>query len=529
MESKSSSNISEKSRLIKLLFSDFVESCKEGVEKALIFTDNVARDENKAQLFIPGYLLFSLDTFVRFKKSFFRECELERKKGSDTKEEFYGKKFESIVKEIRDAKDEKEKLEVIDKYFRFACLGKKLGKGGQASVMDLVKIDSKKGRPLAIKFLTCYLENKEDEGGLYKIISEIEFNALKSVSEHNAQSPQELSINIPIIKGIQRTQEDVVFIIFRKIDGCDLEDFFKQDSNKDRDHDILLRDVFNKAGLSLSNMHKYGLAHGDIKLGNLMIDKNNDVYLIDLGFVRDIKESVDLKSVTLSVLPLQLAIIFLQKRDNMLIDKYGSEYKQKDMYFSNLIKKLYNNIPTFLKFIEGYIEEADYLTVNREFYNYITDYAKDSSIVLASYSRQYCDEYAMIVSFVKAHFLLNGVIQEDIESNLFDFRKALDMYNSKELHEIYSNLCGLKNQKYETGIGIAIETKLKDAEKLDDVLQFIYDYATQSLCNVNIEKNNKTVKNFQIIEKQIKENTSAINKDISLLDPHDFDQQNKKR
>lgn len=461
-----------------------------------------------------------------FKKSFFRECELERKKGIDTKEEFYRKKFENIVKEIDDAKNEKDKLEVIDKYFRFAYLGKTLGKGGQGSVVDFTKIDSKKGRPLAIKFLSCYLENKKDEVALYKSFSEIEFSALKNISEHNAQSSQELRINIPIIKGIQSTKEGAFFVIFRRIDGCDLEDFFVKKANEYQDHDALLSDVFNKASSSLSNMHKYGLAHGDIKLGNLMIDKNNDVYLIDLGFVRDIKESVDLKSVTLSVLPLQLAIIFLQKQDNILIGKYGPEYKQKGMYFSKCIKQYHSN-STFFELIEDYIKKGDYLTVNPEFYKYTEDYAKDSSIVLKSYSRQYCDEYAMIVSFVEAHLLMNGIIGEDIENNLFDFRKVLDMYNSQELHEIYSNLCGLKNQQYETGIGIAIKTRLEDHERINVVLEFIYDYGTKSLCNKNIEKN-KTVKNFQIIEEQLKKNMSAIDKDISLLDPHDFDQPNKK-
>jgi len=81
----------------------------------------------------------------------------------------------------------------------------------------------------------------------------------------------ELNINVPMLYGCN----DKYTIVMEFIDGVRLRD-------------VLIQNTINKIYLQqlgqwLSIMHENGIIHGDLTTSNLMVDKNNKLFLIDFG------------------------------------------------------------------------------------------------------------------------------------------------------------------------------------------------------------------------------------------------------
>jgi len=87
-----------------------------------------------------------------------------------------------------------------------------------------------------------------------------------------------------IVKMIHHwTEMDFTFLLFEHIDGKDLYDFLAENDFEpvvERD----TRELFRQLIKSVKYCHKKGFIHGDLKLENIMIAKNNKIKLIDFGF-----------------------------------------------------------------------------------------------------------------------------------------------------------------------------------------------------------------------------------------------------
>ncbi|MFX1328927.1 MAG: KEOPS complex kinase/ATPase Bud32 [Promethearchaeota archaeon] len=112
-------------------------------------------------------------------------------------------------------------------------------------------------------------------------------------------------------------------IIMKYIEGEKLRDIV------DTLNEIKIKEYFKKIGYYIAMLHMNGHIHGDITTSNIIITRNEDIFLIDFG-LHDYSDTIEDKSVDLH----------LFKR--VLISTHGKKYKS-----------------CFKAFLEGYISEYE--------------------------------------------------------------------------------------------------------------------------------------------------------------------------
>ncbi len=141
----------------------------------------------------------------------------------------------------------------------------KLGEGGMGVVY--LAEDTKLERKVAIKFLPHHISANSEERERFKV----EAKAAAALSH----------TNIATIYAIEET-DDEMFISMEYIDGFELEDKIKTGP-------IPTEEVINIAtqvAEGLDAAHKKGIVHRDIKSGNIMINQDGKVKIMDFGLAK---------------------------------------------------------------------------------------------------------------------------------------------------------------------------------------------------------------------------------------------------
>jgi Kae1-associated kinase Bud32 len=107
--------------------------------------------------------------------------------------------------------------------------------------------------------------------------------------------------------------------------------------------DVKKEQIFQKIGRNIAILHQNGHIHGDITTSNIIITKNDDIFLIDFG-LHEYSDSIEDKSVDLHLL--KRVLISSHGKDYKIcfksfLDGYRSEYKKSK---SKDCEEIINNI-----------------------------------------------------------------------------------------------------------------------------------------------------------------------------------------
>ena len=132
------------------------------------------------------------------------------------------------------------------------------------------------------KFGSLYLVSNKvtNEKGVLKVVqktekSRIAYERLQAEATFNFDSQ-----GLPKILDTFESDEDYM-IVRNYIEAVTLDERFSQIKKRER-HSFLI-EVLSKLGDILSYLHKDAIYHCDIKPGNILVDSNNNVHLIDFG------------------------------------------------------------------------------------------------------------------------------------------------------------------------------------------------------------------------------------------------------
>jgi serine/threonine protein kinase/Tfp pilus assembly protein PilF len=149
-------------------------------------------------------------------------------------------------------------------YLHYKILDK-LGEGGMGVVY--LAEDTKLNRQVALKFLPGYISANSEERERFK-------------TEARAAA----ALNHPNIAQIYAIEEcdDQLFIVMEYVRGKELKDIIRtQNLSLDQKKQIALQ-----ACKAFSAAHKKGIIHRDIKSGNIMLDENGNVKVMDFGLAK---------------------------------------------------------------------------------------------------------------------------------------------------------------------------------------------------------------------------------------------------
>ncbi|MFX0032017.1 MAG: KEOPS complex kinase/ATPase Bud32 [Candidatus Hermodarchaeota archaeon] len=164
-----------------------------------------------------------------------------------------------------------------------------------------------------------------------------EARALIKVKEYGINTPQVYEIDIKNS-----------IIIMKYISGEKLKNLIKSIADKKREH------IFNRLGRIVAILHINGHIHGDITTSNVIIDPNDEIFLIDFG-LHEYSDSIEDKSVDLHLLKRVLISSHGSNYKlcfNAFIDGYYSEYTERSITSCNEIIKNISIIETRGRYIK---------------------------------------------------------------------------------------------------------------------------------------------------------------------------------
>lgn len=132
------------------------------------------------------------------------------------------------------------------------------------------------------KFGSLFLVTNKASGtnGVMKVIAKSEQNKV-AVDRLRAEASFQFDrTGLPHILDLEETETEVI-LIRKYVDAEPLLDYFNR--IKRRDRHIFLCEMLEKLGEILHFLHSQSIYHCDIKPGNILIDSNKNVHLIDFG------------------------------------------------------------------------------------------------------------------------------------------------------------------------------------------------------------------------------------------------------
>jgi serine/threonine protein kinase len=142
----------------------------------------------------------------------------------------------------------------------------RLGAGGMGQVFLCEHITM--GRKVALKILP--VAQAEDPASLARFYREA--RAVARLDHPN------------IVRAHDIDHDDKLhFIVLEFVDGCNLHDFIRKNGNLNPQR---AAHYIRQAALGLQHAHEAGLVHRDIKPGNLLIDRQGVVKILDMGLAR---------------------------------------------------------------------------------------------------------------------------------------------------------------------------------------------------------------------------------------------------
>ncbi len=160
--------------------------------------------------------------------------------------------------------------ETINKLSKY-IIGKEIGKGAYA----IVKLVTDKFTKIKYA-MKVYDRSKLTEPAKKKCVYR-EIEIMKRVNHRN----------IVKLKEVIYTQKEIL-IIMELVNGISLRDYYnKQIRNQvtlSEQKERVLKHFFSQIFSAMAYLHKNHMAHRDIKLENILLDKNNQIKIIDFGF-----------------------------------------------------------------------------------------------------------------------------------------------------------------------------------------------------------------------------------------------------
>ena len=162
--------------------------------------------------------------------------------------------------------------------------------------------------PVAIKILNKFLLNQTPED--YELVNQ-ELSILKIVKHRYIAQLYEI---------IETPQH--IFIIMEYCEGKDLMDYILR---KNKLSEIESNKFFRQLIIALIYLHKQNITHRDIKIDNMLLDKNNDLKLVDFG----LSTKYNINNITLdqpcgTVVYAAPEVLEGKEYDGMLIDVWSS-------------------------------------------------------------------------------------------------------------------------------------------------------------------------------------------------------------
>eukprot|EP00913_Durusdinium_trenchii_P023300 g21878.t1 len=157
-----------------------------------------------------------------------------------------------------------------------------LGKGGMSSVYLADHVLMR--RRCAIKVLPQKRVNDTSYLGRFHR----EAQAVASLDHPNIVRAYDVDVD----RNIEKNAE-IHFLVMEYVDGKSLQDLIEQLANPNEFDFVQAAELTRQAAEGLAHAHKAGMVHRDIKPGNLLVDENGTVRILDLGLARFFAEGED--------------------------------------------------------------------------------------------------------------------------------------------------------------------------------------------------------------------------------------------
>jgi serine/threonine protein kinase len=143
--------------------------------------------------------------------------------------------------------------------------------------------DVKKDRQVAIKVLSLDAVHDRELIARFKR----EANIMKSFKHPRAVEIYDFHLG--------QQQGELTYLVMRYVDGCSLKDKLKTGNASLQQTNYW----FTQLAEALQYAHEKGVVHRDIKPGNILIDSNGDVSLIDFGIAKQLNSNIDNTNLTM--------------------------------------------------------------------------------------------------------------------------------------------------------------------------------------------------------------------------------------
>ena len=151
---------------------------------------------------------------------------------------------------------------IADKY----RLLERLGAGGMGTVYLCEHVHM--GRRIALKVLP--LAQGEDPACLARFYREA--RAVARLDHPNIVRAHDIDC-----------EDKLHFLVLEYVDGCNLHEFVRRNGNMDP---LRAAHYIRQAALGLQHAHEAGVVHRDLKPGNMLLDRQGTVKLLDMGLAR---------------------------------------------------------------------------------------------------------------------------------------------------------------------------------------------------------------------------------------------------